>query len=104
MNVTHIGLLAGALTSTAAIPQLIKSYRSRHMRDISFWQLLMINAGLVLWLAYGIILRDPPLIIANAFTLLCYTVLIIMKIMYRRGDNGLSGDYHVIKNEVEEKS
>ncbi len=92
MNITHLGFLAGALTSAAAVPQLIKSYRSRHMDDISFWQLLLINIGLLLWLAYGIILCDSPIIIANCFTLLCYTLLIVMKILYRKRASSPSVD------------
>jgi MtN3 and saliva related transmembrane protein len=104
MNITHLGLIAGFLTSIAAIPQLIKSYRSRHMRDISAWQLVLVTLGLVLWLVYGVALRDPPLIIANSFTLLCYTLLIVMKIFFSRGDNGNSDDYSVINTDVKEES
>ncbi|HTP65684.1 MAG TPA: SemiSWEET transporter [Geobacteraceae bacterium] len=104
MNITHIGLLAGALTSTAAIPQLIKSYRRRHMEDISAWQLVLVYAGLILWLVYGVILHDRPLVIANSFTLLCYTLLIVMKIAYGRGDTRVGGDYRAINTGVKEES
>ena len=83
MNITHIGLLAGAITTGAAIPQVVKTYRSRHARDISIWQPVLLNVGMSLWLIYGIALRDTPLIWANAISLICYTALMIMKISYR---------------------
>jgi MtN3 and saliva related transmembrane protein len=86
MNPTHIGLIAGFLTSVAAVPQLVKSYRSRHVRDISIWQPVLLTAGLALWLVYGILLKDLPLIAANIFSLLCYAVLIVMKIVFREND------------------
>ena len=86
MNPTHIGLIAGFLTSVAAVPQLVKSYRSRHVRDISIWQPVLLAAGLALWLVYGILLKDLPLIAANIFSLLCYVVLIVMKIVFRKND------------------
>ena len=87
VNSTHIGLVAGFLTSVAAVPQVVKSYRSRHVRDISIWQPVLLTAGMVLWLIYGILLNDLPLITANIFSLACYAVLIVMKVVYRDNDD-----------------
>ena len=86
MNITHIGLLAGAATTAAAIPQVVRTYRTKHARDISIWQPVLLNIGMSLWLVYGIALRDVPLIYANSISLVCYTSLIIMKILYREDD------------------
>jgi MtN3 and saliva related transmembrane protein len=83
VNITHIGLLAGAITTAAAIPQVVRTYRTKHARDISIWQPILLNIGMSLWLVYGIALRDVPLIYANSISLVCYTSLIIMKILYR---------------------
>jgi MtN3 and saliva related transmembrane protein len=85
MNATYLGLLAGTLTSVATIPQVIRSYRTRHVRDLSIWQPLLLAVGTALWLIYGIILTDVPLIVANVFSVVCNALLIILKIMY--GDN-----------------
>jgi MtN3 and saliva related transmembrane protein len=104
MNATHLGLLAGAITSAAAIPQVVKSYRSRHVRDISIWQPVLLDVGMVLWLIYGVLLRDIPLMVANAFSLVCYTLLIIMKFVYREGNNGGGHDYIGTNNDVKEES
>ncbi len=93
MNTTHLGLVAGALTSAAVIPQVVKSYRSRQLRDISIWQPVLLNVGMILWLAYGIIIGDLPLIAANSFSLFCYTLLIVMKIVYREDDNSRFDNY-----------
>ncbi len=85
MIATQLGLVAGAVTSCAVIPQVMKAYRSRHVRDISVWQPVILVFGLCLWLAYGILIRDIPLIAANCFSLFCNAVLIAMKIIYREG-------------------
>ena len=82
----HIGLVAGFLTSVAAVPQVVKSYRTRHVRDISIWQPVLLTVGMALWLIYGILLKDLPLIAANIFSLACYVVLTVMKIVYREDD------------------
>lgn len=83
MNITYLGLVAGILTTASGIPQVVKSYRTRKVRDISVWQPVLLIVGMALWLAYGILLRDLPLIVANSVSLLCYTLLLIMKFSFR---------------------
>jgi MtN3 and saliva related transmembrane protein len=88
MNITtDIGLVAGAITSLAAIPQVVRTFRTRHARDLSIWQPVLLVVGMLLWLIYGICLRDLPLILANAFSILCYALLIFMKIYFKEDDN-----------------
>jgi len=87
MNLTHLGLVAGAITCGAAIPQVVRTYRTKHARDLSIWQPLLLNIGMLLWLIYGIKLNDMPLILANSFSIVCYTFLVIMKICYKDDDN-----------------
>jgi len=86
MNITHLGLVAGAITTAAGIPQVVRAYRTKHTRDISIWQPVLLNVGMTLWLIYGLALRDMPLIVANAFSIVCYSALIIMKFRNRDDD------------------
>lgn len=86
MNATGIGLAAGFLTSVAVLPQVVRTWRTKHARDISIWQPLILIIGMLLWLIYGMMLQDLPLIAANAFSIACYLFLLCMKIFYdRRG-------------------
>ena len=82
MTPTTIGLLAGSLTSVAAIPQVIKTLKTRHVRDISIWQPLLLAFGVALWMIYGILINDLPLIVANITPLICNVILTGMKIRY----------------------
>ncbi|HET6419666.1 MAG TPA: SemiSWEET transporter [Geobacteraceae bacterium] len=93
MKATYLGLFAGAVTSMAVIPQVLKSYRTKHVRDISIWQPILLDAGMGLWLAYGIIIGDIPLILANSFSILCNSILISMKIFYSNNDKRKFNDY-----------
>jgi len=86
MNPTWVGLVAGLLTSIASLPQLIKTWRSRHVRDLSIWQPLLLSVGVGLWLVYGVMIRDMPLILANITPLICNLLLTAMKIRYREND------------------
>jgi len=83
MTATHLGLLAGTLTSIASVPQVVKTLRTRHARDISVWQPLLLSFGVALWLAYGIMLGDQPLILSNIIPLVCNAWLVVLKMRWR---------------------
>jgi MtN3 and saliva related transmembrane protein len=86
MNITTIGLAAAFLTTVAAVPQVIRCWRTRHVRDISLWQPLLLVAGMVLWLWYGLALGDPPLIIGNIVSLALNLALIYLKFHFAAND------------------
>ncbi|HEY6873419.1 MAG TPA: SemiSWEET transporter [Geobacteraceae bacterium] len=86
MNITHLGLLAGTITTAAGVPQVVRAYRTKHTRDISIWQPVLLIVGMTLWLVYGVALGDKPLIVANAVSIFCYGALIVMKFRYREDD------------------
>jgi MtN3 and saliva related transmembrane protein len=90
MNATWIGLIAGLLTSIAALPQVIKTWRSRHARDLSIWQPLLLSIGIALWLIYGMLIRNIPLILANITPLVCNLLLTAMKIRFNNNDAQLN--------------
>ncbi len=81
-----VGLIAGALTSMAAVPQLLRTLRTRHVRDISVWQPLLLFAGVFLWIVYGFLIDDVPLILANLIPLVCNGWLAVLKFRYRCND------------------
>jgi MtN3 and saliva related transmembrane protein len=88
MNLVHyIGFFAGLFTSGAAVPQVLQTYRTKHARDLSMWQLALLNLGMLLWLIYGISLGDLPLIFANIFSIFCYSALILMNLRYDKKES-----------------
>ncbi|MDD2365388.1 MAG: SemiSWEET transporter [Desulfuromonadaceae bacterium] len=89
MTPSTIGFVAGVLTSVAAIPQLLKTLKSRHVRDISIWQPVLLALGVALWMIYGILINDLPLILANITPLFCNILLTWMKVYYGREDQNL---------------
>jgi MtN3 and saliva related transmembrane protein len=81
--VTILGLVAGALTTLSFLPQLVKAWKSRSTRDISFGMLALFSAGLVLWIVYGLLMADVPVIAANAITLFLVGLILALKLRYR---------------------
>jgi len=80
---TLLGLVAGALTGVAAIPQVVKVLRTRHTRDISVWQPLLLSIGVALWIVYGMLINNLPLILTNILPLVCNALLTGLKLYYR---------------------
>jgi len=81
-KITLIGFLAATCTTLAFLPQVIKTIKSRQTKDVSLWMYLIFTTGLVLWLAYGILIKAPPIIIANVVTLILALWILVLKIKH----------------------
>ncbi len=79
---TLLGLLAGALTTLAYFPQVIKTWRSRSADGMSWSMLVILCVGVLLWLVYGVYVHDMPVILANVITLMLSSAILGMKIRF----------------------
>ncbi len=79
---TLIGLIAAICTTASFLPQVIKTWRSKKTKDISFLMYAILALGLFLWLVYGIIIRDYPLILANSISLGLAICVLFLKIRH----------------------
>ncbi len=79
-----LGLAAGFLTTLSFVPQALKIHRTRSARDVSLGMFVAFTAGVVLWLAYGLMKRELPIILWNAITLVLALWILAMKLRYDR--------------------
>jgi MtN3 and saliva related transmembrane protein len=79
---TLLGYAAGALTTIAFVPQVIRTWKTKSAKDISLGMFITFCLGVSLWLLYGIILHSLPVIIANAAVLALSMVILVMKLKY----------------------
>ena len=79
-DITAIGLVAGALTTVAFVPQVVKTVRTGSTSDISLGMFLILVAGIIAWLIYGIVIGDLPLIVSNAVTFVLAGTILFYKI------------------------
>ncbi|UWU79358.1 SemiSWEET transporter [Bradyrhizobium huanghuaihaiense] len=77
-----IGFAAATCTTVAYAPQAIKVWRTRSTGDISLGMFLVMVLGLALWLIYGLLSGDGPLIASNAVTMLLAGGILVMKLRY----------------------
>lgn len=80
--ITVIGLVAATLTTTAFVPQVLKSMKTKSAKDLSLGTFAMLCCGVFLWLIYGILNQDLPIILSNAITLLLATTLLVLKLRH----------------------
>lgn len=81
--VSVIGFAAAILTTIAFVPQVVRVWRSRSTRDISLPMFLVLALGIVLWLIYGALIGDLPLIVANVVTLILVLMILFFKLRYK---------------------
>jgi MtN3 and saliva related transmembrane protein len=77
-----IGLIAASLTTFAFLPQSIRAIRTRHTKDISLPMLLMLEFGVVVWIIYGTLISDIPLLAANSISFIFVTITLVLKLKY----------------------
>ncbi|MDA9496410.1 SemiSWEET transporter [Bradyrhizobium sp. CCBAU 11357] len=77
-----LGFAAATCTTAAYAPQVIKVWKTRSTGDISLGMFLVLMLGLALWLIYGLLSGDAPLVAANAVTMLLAGGILVMKLRY----------------------
>ena len=82
--VTVLGLVAAALTTGAYVPQVVKTWRSGSSADLSLGTYAILLAGLFAWLAYGVLLEDLPIILANVVTIALVGAVLVHIARHRR--------------------
>lgn len=84
MNIIIIGLIAATLTTVSFVPQIIRNIRQRErMEDVSLGMYILFCSGILLWLIYGLLIKDIPLILANSVTFGLSSVVLILKLKYK---------------------
>ena len=79
-----VGIAAGVCTSISLLPQLIKIFKHKKAEDISLFYLIVLFVGLGLWVWYGILREDLPIMVTNGFSLVINGMMIVLGVKYKR--------------------
>jgi MtN3 and saliva related transmembrane protein len=77
-----LGAFAGFCTTLSLVPQIIKTYKTKHANDLSLGMFCLLAVGVASWCVYGILINELPVIIANAISFVLAIYLIIMKLRH----------------------
>jgi MtN3 and saliva related transmembrane protein len=67
---TLLGVAAAALTTFANVPQVLKAWRTKDTKDLSFAMTIILASGLGLWVIYGLLRADYVIVLANGIAAL----------------------------------
>jgi MtN3 and saliva related transmembrane protein len=82
-SIQILGLLAGFCTTIAFLPQVVKTWKTRSAKDLSLGMFSFFCFGVLLWLVYGILVKDIPVIAANMITLMLASTLLFFKLRFK---------------------
>jgi MtN3 and saliva related transmembrane protein len=79
-----LGYLAATLTTVSFVPQVWRTFRTKDVSGISLKMYSVFTLGIAVWLAYGIVLGEVPMMIANSVSLVLASAVLVMRIRYGR--------------------
>ncbi|MCV9933042.1 SemiSWEET transporter [Flavobacterium sp. LS1R47] len=85
MEITNIiGLAAGICVTIAVIPQIIKVWKSKKVKNVSLTMFSTLTLGIFLWVVYGFLKKDYPIMITNSISLFLNIVMIYFISKYEK--------------------
>ncbi|MDF2885018.1 MAG: hypothetical protein K0R54_5589 [Clostridiaceae bacterium] len=82
-------MVAAILTTSSFVPQAIKTIKTKDTSGISFFMYLLFTIGVLLWVIYGIYIKDNAIIIANLITFIFAFIILKYKIANIKKDKKL---------------
>ena len=79
---TIIGLAAGLLTTLSLVPQVTKIWKTRSAKDVSRKMFIAFCLGVALWLVYGVVKGDLPMMVWNSISLALALGILGMKLKF----------------------
>jgi len=80
----YVGIAAGILTAISLLPQLIKIIRTKKADDVSWGMLIVLFLGVGLWIWYGVLKEDYPIMITNSFSALINMLVMFFSFRFKR--------------------
>ena len=77
-----IGFIAAILTTTAFLPQVYKSWKTKDVSGLSLPMLLIFFIGVSTWFVYGFLKESPSMVFANGITIISSFLLLYFKLKY----------------------
>ena len=79
-----LGMTAGTISAIVFLPQVIKTWQSRSAKDISVWMFSFATVSVILWLIYGILIHNWPVIYTNSCVLVFSLIMLYFKLKFDR--------------------
>jgi MtN3 and saliva related transmembrane protein len=83
MTPLYIGYAAAVLGTICWIPQALQVWRTRDTRSLSLVAQVLFLVTVTLWLIYGVMIVDWPLILANIVSVTAMISIVMAKLKFK---------------------
>jgi MtN3 and saliva related transmembrane protein len=94
-----LGLMSGALTSGAMLPQAYRIYKTKQTRDISFLFITSLWIGTAGWVIYGWYTNSLAVILCNGFS-----IFLVGYVWCAKYDEQPVKSYHLLSEFFDQKT
>ncbi len=77
-----VGPVASIVTVASFIPQVIKAWQSKSVKDISYGMVGLLLLSAALWASYGVLISDTPIVLTNIGVGVLNLAILSAKIRY----------------------
>ena len=82
--IEYLGYFAGSLTVFAFLPQVYRSWQTRRTTDLSMSMFALLITASSLWMLYGALHRDWPVVLTNGGMVALNGALAVAKVRFGR--------------------
>lgn len=82
---TALAVVAGLLSTSSFVPQVLKAWRERDTAAISKRMYVVTVTSFSLWTLYGVLIENLPIIVFNSLSLILSGTILFLKIKNDRG-------------------
>jgi MtN3 and saliva related transmembrane protein len=100
-SIDILGLVAGCISSITFLPQVIKTWKTKSAADVSLLMFTFATISVIMWLAYGIILGNIPIIFTNSMVLIFSLIMLYFKFRFK---NPVDREMKIVKEVLTNES
>ena len=82
LSLSVLAIIASILILSGFMQQIIRGYKTKRMKDISIFLMVLIAMGAFLWMIYGFEKNDPFIVGINVVAIILNIILLNMKSRY----------------------
>ena len=79
-----LGLFAGACITISTVPQILKVWKTKKVKEISLKMFGILTFGIAIWIVYGILKNDLPITITNSVSLVLNLIMVYFILHYEK--------------------
>ncbi len=82
-SIQVLGYVAGTISTLVFLPQVIKTWKTKSAKDISIFMFLFATLSVILWLVYGVLIKNGAIIYTNSVILVLSSIMLYFKIRFK---------------------